>query len=148
MSKTAAAVRLADGGKLASKQVQAGYKLAMRYAKVAEFLEKHGLTFAAIGEVIGEKQTFSINMAERATRSDSDDAGTKAFATTWQMLNCGSLVSRCVQAEKAEQDARDNAIADAGAALKEKYFAEFEAARTQAETAPKATKRIAEKIAA
>lgn len=152
----AARVREESGGKAAPKHIQAGYKLAKRFATVAEFCEKQGLSFKAIGETIGDKKTFSINVAEKASRSDSDNESVKAYALAFQASKGESLIARVGKAEEAEKAALNeenarslNAARDAmRAQIMAELKAEAEAAKVQAEAEAEAAKVQAEAEAA
>ncbi|UCV26778.1 hypothetical protein [Ferribacterium limneticum] len=127
----AAAARETAGGKTAPKHIQAGYKLAKRFATIAEFCEKQGLTFKDVGATVGEKKTFSLNMAEKATRTDSDNEGVKAFAVAFQAAKGQSLIARVCAAEEAEKlavTAANNAsLESARAKMRAAILAELEA---------------------
>lgn len=142
VDKAAAAAREAAGGKGAPKHVQAGYKLAKRFAACAKFLESHGLTFAAIGEVIGEKKTFSVNLCEYAAYT-GDDVARKAYATAWQATKGAGIVARCAAGEAAEEAAiteinAANALA-ARDALRAEIMAELKAAESTTKNTTKKT---------
>jgi len=157
----AARVREEAGGKTAAKHIQAGYKLAKRFATVAEFCEKQGLSFKVIGETIGDKKTFSINVAEKASRSDSDNESVKAYAVAFQASKGETLAARVSKAEEAEKAALNeenarslNAARDAmRAQIMAELKAEQEALASQAAQTEEAEKAKAkakgkEKLAA
>jgi len=137
--KEAGSLLESHGGiKNAPKHIAGGYKLAKRYAACAEFLEKVGLSFTAIGEVISEKRTFSINQCEAYTRSNSDDAVVKAAAVAFQSAK-GVLVTRVALADAAGESAANEAKAEAMREFKNKLRAELMAElKSQGEVKPKA----------
>lgn len=138
LHEAASVAREKAGGKAASKQVKAGYKLAKRYATCAEFLSGLGLSFAAIGEVIGEKATFSVNRCEAYMRTDSDDAAVKASAEAFQTFK-GNLSDRCTAADAAFEKAAAEANHAASKAQRDAIIAEYLA--DQKATAAKAAKK-------
>jgi len=137
--KEAGALLESHGGiKGAPKHIVGGYKLAKRYASCAEFLEKVGLSFTAIGEVISDKRTFSVNQCESYTRNNSEDAVIKASAVAFQAAK-GLLITRVALADAAGKTASEELKAQAMREFKDKLRAELMAElKSQGEIKPKA----------
>lgn len=125
------------GIKNAPKHIVGGYKLAKRYAACAEFLEKLGLSFESIGEVIGEKRVFTVNQCESYTRNNSEDAVVKASAVAFQNAK-GILATRVALADAAGKAASEEIKAESMREFKNKLRTELLAEIKASEVKPKA----------
>lgn len=147
LKKANAKAREDAGGKEASPAVQRAYKLCSRYAKVQEFLVRFHLDFACIGEIISEKRAVSINIIERATRTDSEDAAVAAFAKGFQADPdaCLAAVQRVLLGDAAESAATTAAKSEAATAQAKAFEAAVAAAVAAklAEQQPPARQRVA-----
>lgn len=136
--KEAGSLLESHGGiKGAPKHIVGGYKLAKRYASCAEFLEGVGLSFTSVGEVIGDKRTFSVNHCEAYTRSNSEDVAVKAAAIAFQSAK-GLLITRIALADAASKTASEEIKAQAMREFKDKLRAELLAEINASEAKPKA----------
>ena len=140
--KAASALLESHGGAKASpKHIIGGYKLAKRFATVAEFLECTGLSFANIGEALSEKRTFSINQAESYTRISSEDTAVAAAAKAFQSAK-GTVHQRVAVADAASKAAIDEGTAARLQAMRQsmrsELLAEMESQKASTKTKTKA----------